>query len=283
MANHYDRIFKENIEPMIPIIAERVFGIEKIEKSEDLKDKLQYTLEKEADYLQKIIHDNPAEDYILHLECQVKDDPKMLSRMFLYRAILFHLFGLPVRQFILYIGKNPSQMNTVLDQERLVYSFQLQNVNQIEYEHFLASNVPEEVILAILADFKGNNPEQIIRKIVGRLKELSDQSLRLTKYEKQLEILSKLRNLQKQTIQTITTMGWEYELETDIRYLQGVEKGTVQGIEQGIERGIEQGKLASNIEFVKKLLEDSDFSIKKIASMVGVSIEFVEKIKNSSL
>jgi hypothetical protein len=32
MANHYDRIFKENIEPMIPIIAERVFGIEKIEK-----------------------------------------------------------------------------------------------------------------------------------------------------------------------------------------------------------------------------------------------------------
>ena len=82
MANHYDRIFKENIEPMIPIIAERVFGIEKIEKSEDLKDKMQYTLEKEADYLQKIIHDNPENDYILHLECQVKDDPKMLSRMF---------------------------------------------------------------------------------------------------------------------------------------------------------------------------------------------------------
>ena len=276
MANHYDRIFKENIEPMIPIIAERVFGIEKIQKSEDLKDKMQYTLEKEADYLQKIIHDNPENDYILHLECQVKDDPKMLSRMFLYRAILFHLFGLPVRQFILYIGKNPSKMNNVLDQERLNYSFQLENVNQIDYEHFLASNIPEEVILAILADFKGNNPEQIIREIVKRLKELSDQSLRLTKYEKQLEILSKLRNLQKQTIQTITTMGWEYELETDIRYLQGVEKGTVKGIEQGIE----QGKLVSNVEFVKKLLKDSDFSVRKIASMVGVTIEFVEKIKS---
>jgi hypothetical protein len=39
-----------------------------------------------------------------------------------------------------------------------------------------------------------------------------------------LEILSKLRKLQKQTIQTITQMGWEYELETDIRYLQGIEK-----------------------------------------------------------
>ena len=71
-------------------------------------------------------------------------------------------------------------------------------------------------------------------------------------------------------------MGWEYELETDIRYLQGVEKGTVKGIEQGIE----QGKLVSNVEFVKKLLKDSDFSVRKIASMVGVTIEFVEKIKS---
>jgi predicted transposase YdaD len=75
-------------------------------------------------------------------------------------------------------------------------------------------------------------------------------------------------------------MGWEYELETDIRYLQGVEKGTLQGIEIGIEMGIEQGKLATNIEFVKRLLKDSDFSVKKNALMVGVSIEFVEKIKN---
>ena len=158
-------------------------------------------------------------------------------------------------------------MNNVLDQERLVYSFQLENVSQIDYEHFLASNVPEEVILAILADFKGSNPKQIIRKIVKRLKELSDQSLRLTKYEKQLEILSKLRNLQKQTIQTITTMGWEYELETDIRYLQGVEKE----------------RLASKITFVKSLLNEKDFTLKRIASIVGVSIEFVEKIKNGSL
>ena len=81
MANHYDRIFKENIEPMIPFIARRLFGVEMITESEDLKDKLQYTLEKEADYLQRIIHPNPTDDYILHVECQVKDDKEMLSRM----------------------------------------------------------------------------------------------------------------------------------------------------------------------------------------------------------
>ena len=78
-------------------------------------------------------------------------------------------------------------------------------------------------------------------------------------------------------------MGWEYELETDIRYLQGVEKGTAKGIEQGIGQGIEQGRLVSNIEFVKRLLKDSDFSVRKIASMVGVPIEFVEKVKSDIL
>jgi hypothetical protein len=62
-------------------------------------------------------------------------------------------------------------------------------------------------------------------------------------------------------------MGWEYELETDIRYLQGIDKG------------IEKEKLASKITFVKSLLNEKDFSTKRIASIVGVSIEFVEKIK----
>jgi DNA-dependent RNA polymerase auxiliary subunit epsilon len=55
-------------------------------------------------------------------------------------------------------------------------------------------------------------------------------------------------------------MGWEYDLETDIRYLQGVEKG--------------------KIDVIESLLKQTNFSIEKIASIADVSIEFVEKIKN---
>ena len=55
--------FKENIEPMIPFITRKLFGIKKIKQSEDFKDKLQFTLEKEANYFQKIIHLN--NNYIL--------------------------------------------------------------------------------------------------------------------------------------------------------------------------------------------------------------------------
>ena len=54
-------------------------------------------------------------------------------------------------------------------------------------------------------------------------------------------------------------MGWEYDLETDIRFLQGVEK--------------------SKTDFIKSLLKQTDFSIEKIANLVGVDPEFVEKVK----
>jgi serine/threonine protein kinase len=88
MPNHYDRIFKENIEPMIPFIARKLFGIKEIKQSEDIKDKLQYTLEKEADYLQRIIHPNPEDDYILHVECQVKDDNDMIYFKTVHTGVL---------------------------------------------------------------------------------------------------------------------------------------------------------------------------------------------------
>jgi predicted transposase/invertase (TIGR01784 family) len=277
MANHYDRIFKENIEPMIPFIARKLFGLEMFKESEDLKDKLQYTLEKEADYLQRIIHQNPADDYILHVECQVKDDKEMLSRMLLYRAIIFHKFKLPVKQLVFYIGQGNSKMESLLTQNDLSYNFHLRDISQFNYENFIESNVPEEVLLAILANFEGANPEIVIQKILQRLQQLSDQKLRLTKYEKQLEILSKLRKLQKQTIQTIKQMGWEYELETDIRFLQGMKKGEKKGEQKGIVAGIEKSK----IEFTQNLLLAGISDITHIAKLVGVTTEFVEKVKRN--
>jgi predicted transposase/invertase (TIGR01784 family) len=274
MANHYDRIFKENIEPLIPVIARKIFGL-KINQTEDIKDKLQYTLEKEADYLQKVIHPDPENDYILHVECQVKDDTEMLSRMLLYRAIVYHLFKLPVKQYVFFIGEKTSKMNIFLAQDDLTYSFHLRDIHQFSYKNFIDSNIPEEVVLAILADFEGINPTKIIEEIVRRLQQISDKSLRLSKYEKQLEILSKLRKLQKETIQTITQMGWEYELETDIRYLQGIDKGK----EQGIEQGIEITKQEANLRFVTFLLSSTKFTIEEIAKLADVTTEFVEKVK----
>ena len=70
-------------------------------------------------------------------------------------------------------------------------------------------------------------------------------------------------------------MGWEYELETDIRFLQGVKKGEKKGIATGIATGIEKSK----IEFIKNLLMTGISDVAQISKLVGESIEFVENVK----
>ena len=68
-------------------------------------------------------------------------------------------------------------------------------------------------------------------------------------------------------------MGWEYELEIDIRYLQGVEKGE------------EKKDTEKSIQFVTNLLVNNkfNFDVDTIVNLAAVSIEFVEDIKKSSI
>ena len=100
------------------------------------------------------------------------------------------------------------------------------NISDIDHNYFLYSNRPEDVIIAILCDFKEKSGERILETILIRLKLLSVDDLALGKYLKQLEILSNLRNLQELTIKKLSNMSFIYDLETDIRYKQGFEIGT---------------------------------------------------------
>ncbi|MES2775410.1 MAG: hypothetical protein V4722_14645 [Bacteroidota bacterium] len=155
MAHPYDRLFKENIEPLIPLLAEKIFGL-KLGKTEDIKDKIQITIETEADFLKKVLHPDKNDDYILHIEFQVKDDANMLSRMLLYRAFLYSKYKLPVRQFVFYVGQSKPKMLLQLAQDDLVFQFNMRNIFDFPYELFIYSSNPEEVILAILSDFKSS-------------------------------------------------------------------------------------------------------------------------------
>lgn len=58
----------------------------------------------------------------------------------------------------------------------------------------------------------------------------------------------------------------------------GIEEFVLQRAKnEGIEIGISQ----KNLDFVKTLLNETNFSIQKIANMVGVPVSFVEEVKAS--
>ncbi len=110
MANDYDKILKENIASLFLPLSEKYLGI-RIRKSEELKDKLQTTIEKEPDFI-RIVETDTEEKFILHLEFLSADEEGMIYRMQEYYGILRKKYGLSVRQFVIYLGRKPSKMQT---------------------------------------------------------------------------------------------------------------------------------------------------------------------------
>jgi predicted transposase YdaD len=278
MPNDYDKIFKENFEELIPDLLRLVMKWE-IPKLEELKDKQQITLEREMDDLKKVVHDDPSLDYGLHWEIQTNDED-MRARLFLYYAMFYHKHRLPLKQIVIYIGDEPANLiyRDLLELENIRLQFSVVNLRTIPKDVFLQSDKPESVILAILSDFGGDQPETVIRQILNNLLKLIGRVDRLKKYQKQLHVLSRLRKLSSITEKAIHTMPIHYNIETDELYLEGREKGREEGREEGIEKGIEKGMLKKSEETVISLLEMQQFTVPQIAKMLRVTEEFVLQI-----
>jgi hypothetical protein len=52
------------------------------------------------------------------------------------------------------------------------FEYQQRSLQLFDYELFLNSNSPEEVLLAILANFKNIPPEQVAHRIITKLQQL---------------------------------------------------------------------------------------------------------------
>ncbi|MCS6796326.1 MAG: hypothetical protein NZ516_10240 [Raineya sp.] len=275
MAQEYDKILRENIEPLVVPLVQHLLGLQ-IETLEEIPDDLQVTLERYPDFLKKVLHQDSSQNYILHVEFQVEDSPEMIYRMIEYHAILLRKYKLSVRQYVFYIGgKKIKKMVSAIQHANFSFQFTLINLQDYDCELFLASEVPEMLILAILANFGSQNPEQVADKILSKLKTLPLETFQKQKSVVQLEVLANLRNLQEIVTKLVEKMALTYNLENDVRFRQGVEIG--------IEKGLRKGEYRKTIIAIKEMLADN-FPLEKIAKYLHVSVDFVkqvaEKLKN---
>lgn len=263
MANDYDRILKENIEQLILPIAEKLLGIH-VGQLKEIPDELQVTLERKPDFTKKATdrHGNP---FVLHLEFQVKDEKNMVLRMQTYKALLQEKYSLPVEQFVIYLGKSrPKMQRRLVDLvagEKTDYEFSLINIQDYTYQSLLASDIPEEIMLAILSDFRNENPAEIVRQILTRLVRASADTTKLHRYIRQLTVLAGLRNLRGETHKQLQNMAIETDIDItqDAWYIQGMEKKTE--------------------KLVVNLLRDTNLSAEDIARAAEVSPQYVEELK----
>ena len=232
----------------------------------EIPDDLQVTKELFPDFLKKVLHDINEKDFILHLEFQSADDYGMAKRMLNYYSMLFDRYDLPVMQQVFYLGKGKSKMRNSLLHNNLNFNFGIVSFNSIPYQEFIDSDIPEEMILAILADFTNEKPEKIIRKLLEKIDSLDKGTFYKQRIVNQLEVISGLRNLQPIIVELIPKiMALDYDIRKDLRYQQGMQKG----LEEGLEK---QDKI------ILALLKKGKLSQEDIAEAAEVPLDYIKKI-----
>jgi len=107
--------------------------------------------------------------------------------------------------------------------------------------------------------------------ILAHLKRHRADSIRLRKYIKQLEILSRLRKLEEITIKASNDMPITYDIQTDYLYKKGKLEGKLEGKHE------EQLMIARNLLQSAPFLEGR-LSYQDIADSCGLSLEMVRQI-----
>lgn len=232
LARQYDKLIKECLTESLDGILTHALRID-AQSTVLLDSKLQVTEEREADFLVEVTEAS-GRQFLLHLEFQSTNDASMSFRMLRYWLFIMQQYSessREVRQYVIYIGRTPMNMASALSYDRLQYSYPLIDIRSVSADPFLNSDNPIEIILAVLCDYQ--DKDLLVEKILQRLKETVVEELRLSKYIRQLEIFSQLRNLQDTVYQKKSAMDFMYNIEQDPVYKEGEKIGEKIGEKKG--------------------------------------------------
>ncbi len=270
--NHqdFDKVLKELfIDLFLPFISEE-YGIKK-EDIGVIDTTLKRTQERRMDFACKVLG---KEEYIIQIEFQTKNDTLIHYRMLDYYEVLARNEDLPVKQLLIYVGKEKMTMRDSIQHPNLKFNFKISNLSEINYHTLLDSNLPESVMLAILGDFQKENPKQVISNILDRLRAVVEDDTFLQKCYFRLEILSELRNLETETIKQIRDMpitGIDIRKTYFYQEVQRLER------EFGREEGREEGLEKTAINLLKK-----GMTIDFICECTGLSKEKVKALSKKN-
>jgi len=267
-ANQYDKIIKENLEVTLPVIIRDVLGLD-IAESEELPDDIQHTKERKPDALKRVI-DAEGNNYVLHVEFQLEDEPEMVYRMAEYSVMLIRLYKLPVKQYVIFLRDTKPTMATEINFPNLKFHFELIRIANTPYQLFLKSDNPEVKMLSILANFGKEDSYKAIKSIVDGMKSTTTSDFAENRYFKQLRIFVQLRNNIKQDFgKAMDTVTKFFKEENDYLYQRGEVKGEI--------KGKIEGKKEEALVIAKELKKEG-LSADFIAKTTKLSIEEIEKL-----
>ncbi|KJR40922.1 Transposase (putative), YhgA-like protein [Candidatus Magnetoovum chiemensis] len=233
MSGKYDKIIKELLKDTVAALLLKTTGLD-ITASALLDTKFQATDEREADFVLKVwLRDGSV--VIVHIEFQTTNDENMPLRMLRYWIHIKERYKLPIEQFVYYIGKEPLKMADRIVEGNTAHHYRIIDMKTVDCETFMKSDKPEEIIISILCDYKDKDVKIFIGDILKEIKNRVKEELKRSKYIKQLEILSQLRDLQDGVVKEVENMAFVFDIEKDPRFKQGVKQGLLEGIELALE------------------------------------------------
>ena len=130
--------------------------------------------DRRADLVARVIERGGGQDFILHIEIQNNNQAQMPLRMLRYYTDI--RLGYPqyeLRQYLVYIGKPALTMAAGIDEPMQQYRYQLIDMHNVDCDTLLDQDDPNALVLAILCDFKGKPPQQVVNYILSRLRSLA--------------------------------------------------------------------------------------------------------------
>ncbi|MCU0355515.1 MAG: hypothetical protein MUD08_17515 [Cytophagales bacterium] len=257
MSKQYDQIFRENLQEIFPQVL-AAFNDTEYRQVKPLPTTLVKTLQREPDFLFEIVTDQGKQ--LLHVDVQTKYDAAMHRRMYLYSALLFDKYRLPVKQIVLYIGGGTKSMTDSITMGDFTYRYQLIDFRQIPYQNLLKSTKPALVLFAILGDFGKESAEKALTAIVTRLKQTAKNDKAVFMH---LRMLADLRNLGTLIEKLQTEMALDIKDSDTSLYKKGKQEG-------------EEGKR----EMIRNLLR-MGYKPEDIAKAAGMKVEEIRKLADN--
>jgi hypothetical protein len=263
-ANKYDKIVKENMESVLPVFMKDVLQLD-ISASREIPDDLQYTKERKPDVLKEIT-DRHNHTFILHIEWQSRNDKNMAYRMAEYAVMLYRKYGIPVKQYVIFMGKDAVTMKTTIKHENLNFWYKIIPLNRIEYKFFLQSDKPEVKVFAILANFGNDDIEEALKNILQEINATADGNLTEEKHINQLRVLVQLcnDNVKLKFEHMISTRTF-FKVKDDAFYKIGREDGKAEKeAEKQIQTAIRMKELGYDTDSISKVLNIPVAEVEKL-------------------
>jgi predicted transposase YdaD len=279
-----DIISRDTLKRLTTDLAKHLLGIDG-EAVELLETQNQRVEDRRADLVARM-RSSDGSEFLLHSEIANNNKADMALRMLRYYTDI-RLAGHagPIRQFLIYIGTDPLNMPGGIQEPQLLdYRYGLVDMHRVNCAGLLVQDNPDALVLAVLCDFGGREPQEVVSYIVRRLSELSgSDEPRFREYMTMLEILSENRNLRPQ-VEEAERMLTQIDIERMPSYVigmergerRGLERGERLGLERGEHRGLERGRAVEKRIIVRRLLARMD--VAEVAGLLGLSPEDVARI-----